>query len=115
MKTIIVHYDNGDRITTGINATVEEIVRLYLDKSIIYENYETGEETMAYARSIEFIDVLPAMKAWGGVYCLRRIYSVSRRFQERYNLINKIRFTAHDYSKFIPEKIDAAYVPGLFD
>lgn len=117
MKTIIVHYDNGDRITTRINATVEEIVRHYLDMPVVYENLETGEETRAYARSIEFLDGVPARKAWGGLYQLRRVYSISQNEMERYNLSSKFRFTAYDYSGFSPiaKKNDAAYISGMFD
>ena len=117
MKTIIVHYDNGDRIATRINATVEEIVNMYLDMPVIYEDFETGKETRAYARAVEFLDGVPARKAWGGIYQLRRVYSVSREMMERCGLYSKIRFTAYDHTGFspIPKRQDAAYITGMFD
>ena len=117
MKTITVHYDNGDRITTRINATVDKIVNIYLDNPIIYDDFETGKETRAYARAVEFLDGVPARKAWGGFYQLRRVYSVSREMMERCDLHSKFRFTAYDFTGFSPihNRQDAAYIAGMFD
>ena len=107
--TIRVHYDNGDSITTRINATVSEIVNYYLDKPMY------GVDLSARARCVEFLD-LPCWRDSSGMFHhLLRIYSISDRYMRRYNLVNRFRYTASVYDRFSPVpryKDDAAYLSG---
>ena len=111
MYNIRVHYDNGDTITTRINADVSEIVNYYLDKPMY------GVDLSARARCVEFLDG-PALRYRPNTTILRRVYSLSDAFMNRHNLYNRFRFTANVYDRFSPVPIyceDAAYISGMFD
>ena len=111
MYTIRVHYDNGDTITTRINADVSEIVNYYLDKPMY------AQDLTARARCIEFEDG-PALRCRPDTTILRRVYSLSDAVMQRCNLYNRFRFTANVYDRFSPvptAREDAAYIPGMFD
>lgn len=54
--TIKALYRNGDYIITKINATPEEIARLYIGAPYIYENYETGENQKTVCYAVEYLD-----------------------------------------------------------
>lgn len=111
MYNIRVHYDNGDSITTRINANVSEIVNYYLDKPM----YE--QDLNARARCVEFLDG-PALRYRSDTTILRRVYSLSDAVMQRCNLYNRFRFTADVYDRFSPVPIDredAAYISGMFD
>lgn len=111
MYNIRVHYDNGDSITTRINANVSEIVNYYLDKPMY------GVDLSARARCVEFLDG-PALRYRSDTTILRRVYSLSDAFMKRHNLHSRYRFTADVYDRFSPvpvDKEDAAYIHGMFD
>lgn len=111
MYNIRVHYDNGDSITTRINADVSEIVNYYLDKPMY------GVDLSARARCIEFLDG-PVLPFRPQETILRRVYSLSDAYMKRHNLYNRFRFTADVYDRFSPVPIDredAAYISGMFD
>ena len=111
MYTIRVHYDNGDTITTRINADVSEIVNYYLDKPMY------AQDLNARARCIEFEDG-PALRCRPDTTILRRVYSLSDAVMQRCNLYNRFRFTADVYNGFGPAptaREDAAYISGMFD
>ena len=110
--TIIVHYDNGDSIETKINATVPEIVDYYLDKKMSF-SYGDGPETMATARSIEFLNE-PMVKPWKGAKIYRqlsRVYSISEKFKKKHDLFYKFRCTYRDWDYWMPRYnvTDCAY------
>lgn len=111
MYTIRVYYDNGDSITTRINADVSEIVSYYLDKPMY------NHDLTARARCIEFLDG-PALRYRPDTTILRRVYSLSDAVMQRCNLYNRFRFTANVYNGFSPVPTgheDAAYILGMFD
>lgn len=111
MYNIRVHYDNGDSITTRINANVSEIVNYYLDKPMY------GVDLSARARCIEFLDG-PVLPFRPQETILRRVYSLSDAVMQRCNLYSRFRFTADVYNGFSPvsaKSEDAAYIPGMFD
>ena len=115
---IIVHYDNGDSIETKINATVPEIVDYYLDKKQSF-SYGDGPETMATARSIEFLNE-PMVRPWKGAKFYRqlsRVYSISEKYAKRHGLCNKFRCTVRCFDDFMPTyfKSDYAYAGQSFN
>ena len=116
--TIIVHYDNGDKIITQINATVPEIVEYYLDKKQAF-SYGDGPETMATARSIEFINEPCRVPFKNEEYRsqLVRVYSISEEYMKRHDLFNKFRCTTKCYDNFMPYywKNDHAYIGQSFN
>lgn len=112
MYNIRVHYDNGDSITTRINANVSEIVNYYLDKPMY------GVDLSARARCVEFLDGPAGRYGRENIRILRRVYSLSDGFMHRHGLWSRIRFTADVYDRFSPvpiEKNDAVYISGMFD
>ena len=112
MYNIRVHYDNGDSITTRINANVSEIVNYYLDKPMY------GVDLSARARCVEFLDGPTGRYGRENIRILRRVYSLSDSFMQRYDLYSRFRFTADVYDRFSPvpiDKIDAVYINGMFD
>lgn len=115
--TIIVHYDNGDSIVTQIRATVPEIVDYYLDKEHSF-SYGDGPETMATARSIEFISEPWRIPFKNSEYRsqLVRVYSISEEYMKRHDLSNKFRCTEKCYDNFMPSywKKDYAYIGQTF-
>ena len=109
--SIRVHYDNGDSITTRINATVSEIINYYLDKPMY------GVDLSARARCVEFLDG-PVLPFSPQETVLRRVYSLSDAYMKRHKLYNRYRFTADVYNGFSPIPTyheDAAYTIGMFD
>lgn len=111
MYNIRVHYDNGDSITTRINANVSEIVNYYLDKPMY------GVDLSARARCIEFLDG-PVLPFRPQETILRRVYSLSDAYMKRHKLYNRFRFAADVYNGFSPiptDHEDAAYTSGMFD
>ena len=117
MYNIRVHFDNGDHIDTRINGDIDTIVNYYLDHSFPFLT-ESGKETTAKARCVEFLDrpvQITSNRSWRRVH---RVYSISEKHMERYGLNNKIRctFFTPNPSMFIPydERHDCAYVPGIF-
>lgn len=93
--TIKVHFDNGDTITTGFSGTVNDAVKHYIDRPF---TFGTGEECdpeyQTIARSIEFLDGSPVQRLSGGRFRrLKRVYSISKAYMERYDLYCKIRQT----------------------
>lgn len=91
MMTLKIHYDNGDAITTCFNGTVDDAVKYYIDKKHVF-NYGEREE-MAIGRAIEFLSGGDFRQRGGRYETLKRIYSISPAYMERYGLINKIRQT----------------------
>ena len=108
MYTIRVHYDNGDSITTRINASVSKIVAYYLDQPMY------GNDLNARGRCVEFMDVRPTLRRNGVVEILRRVYTVSEKYMERCNLCNKFRCTTERPEFYGYSVSDFAYIPGLF-
>lgn len=110
--TIIVHYDNGDSIVTQIGATVPEIVDYYLDKKHSF-SYGDGPETMATARSIEFINEPWRVPFRNSEYRsqLVRVYSISEEYMKRHDLYYKFRCTYRDWDYWMPRYnvTDCAY------
>lgn len=118
MKQILIHYDNGDTIRTRINATVQQIVSMYLDRVTVFNNGD-GPETTATARCIEFLDA-PARKPWKAAkYAqqLARVYSISPEYMKRHDLHSKHRCTVRQFDDFMPtvETSDFAYIPGALE
>lgn len=117
MRTIKVHYDNGDYIVTRINGTIPEIVKWYNlgTPRVVSEDFETGKEYRAAARSIEFLDHNRRRNRQGRIEELKRIYSISEEYKNRYGLISKFRYTLYEYEadNFSPKpryiQHDAAY------
>lgn len=116
--TIIVHYDNGDSIVTQIRATVPEIVDCYLDRKHSF-SYGDGPETMATARSIEFINEPWRVPFENAEYKrqLVRVYSISEGYMKRHDLFNKFRCTVKRWDNFMPIywKEDYAYIGQRFN
>lgn len=118
LHTIIVHYDNGDSIVTQIIATVPEIVDCYLDKKHSF-SYGDGPETMATARSIEFINEPWSVPFENAEYKrqLVRVYSISEEYMRRHDIFNKFRCTVKRCDNFMPFywKEDYAYIGQRFN
>lgn len=121
LRTIKVNYDNGDYIITRINATISEIIKWYNlgTPVVVSEDFETGKEYRATARSIEFLDHNNSRNYWSGKRQeLKRVYSISEKFMKRYDLYHKFRFTVYEYEDDLfspkPRYIthDAAYLDG---
>jgi hypothetical protein len=117
-KVIKVHYDNGNTITTRINATVSDIINLYIDRPTVFED-DKGREQIAMARCVEFLNA-PARKPWAVASYrmqLKRVYSISREYMDRYDLFSKIRVTARLIDDFMPiiETSDFAYITGALE
>lgn len=113
MRTITVHFDNGDSFTTRINASVGTIVNYYLDRQFPFEN-ESGRETMATARCIEFLD--EERVPWGDIkITLKRVYSLSASVMRRRGLYDRFRaeFIAH-YPTGVSMPIDCSYSKYTF-
>ena len=55
MRTIKVCMENGDYFYTRINATPDEIARLYLGRPHVYERYDGTEEKTRFCR-VEYLD-----------------------------------------------------------
>lgn len=120
MRTIKVHYDDGDVLITRIRATIPECVKMYLRGYRVKENYQTGKETYSHGRCIEFLDRNQYNGFDGKVHVVKRVYSLSDAFMRRYDLHSRFRFTENVYSKedwrFAEEfaqreyKHDAAYL-----
>ena len=113
MHTIIVRFDNGDSITTRINAQIPTIVNYYLDRQFPFED-ESGRESMATARCIEFLDEPPI--PWGDIRITpKRVYSLSEYIMRRRGLYDRFRaeFIAH-YPTGVSMPIDCAYSKCTF-
>lgn len=134
MYNIRVHYDNGDSITTRINANVSEIVNYYLDKPMygpatpgkhasgmfsVKAGREAPEQDLsARARCVEFLDGPAGRYGRENTRILRRVYSLSDGFMHRHGLYHRFRFSADVYDRFSPVPVgknDAAYISGMFD
>ena len=112
-KYILVHYDNGDTVETSINASVQDIVNIYLDKKTSF-SYDDGPETIATARCIEFLDA-PLYRPWKGAKFMRepgRVYSVSKKYMKKHGLSSKFRCTFRDWDEWGPwyKTVDCAYI-----
>ena len=113
-RTIKINFDDGDYIITRINATITEIVNYYLDRIRVTENAD-GTENITRARSIEFLDHNRRRNRQGRIEELKRIYSISEEYKNRYGLISKFRYTLYEYEadNFSPKpryiQHDAAY------
>jgi|GEM_PF-4582626 len=113
MRTIIIHFDNGDSITTGINAQIPTIVNYYLDRQFPFED-ESGNETTATARCVEFLDEPPI--SWGDIKITpKRVYSLSESFMRRHGLYERFRaeFVGH-YPTGVSMPINCAYSKCTF-
>ena len=99
VRTIKVHYDDGDSMITRIRATIPECAKMYLDKPMIAEDYETGKEYRKYGRAIEFLDRNMYINDDGDVNVIKRVYSISDKFKEKNVLYNKFRFTESVYKR----------------
>lgn len=53
MRTITVYYENGDKVTTRINGTEEEIKDYYLGR---YFNLGAENDDMQKAVKVEFVN-----------------------------------------------------------
>ena len=56
MKTVIVKFDNGDSITTGINGTDEEIRDYYRIGTVFNLGDGAGGDLMSSVVSVEFLE-----------------------------------------------------------
>ena len=117
MYNIRVHFDNGDHIDTRINGDIDTIVNYYLDHKFPFLS-ESGKETVATARCVEFLD-RPRQDLPSHSYRrIHRVYSLSEKYMKRHELYTKFRcmYTRPNESLFIPfdDKTDCAYVPGMF-
>ena len=123
MRTIKVHYDDGDTIITRIRASIPECVKMYLRGHRVKENYETGEEIHSCGRCVEFLDRNQYTDSHRNVHVVKRVYSVSDAYMRHYDLFNRFRYTENVYSlgnwMFMGElaerncKNDAAYLLEL--
>ena len=117
MYNIRVHFDNNDHIDTRINGDIDTIVNYYLDHKFPFLT-ESGTETMATARCVEFLDSV-SVHMCGKEYRLVRVYTISDSVMKRRDLYSKYRFTVEETRHFVvctmKYKGDAAYVPGMFD
>ena len=87
MRTIRVHYDDGEVIVAKIRATIPKCVSMFL-------NSGSGP---SYARAIEFLDRNQYHDHNGNVHVIKRVYSISDAYMKRYDLFNRYRFTENVY------------------
>lgn len=108
MRTIIVHFDNGNSITTQINATIGTVVSYYLDRQFPFED-ESGHESMSTARCIEFVEE-PRIQLGDIGITLKRVYSLSESYMRRHNLYYRFRveYFAH-YPTGVSMPIECSY------
>ena len=116
MHEIRVHFDNGDHIDTRINGSVDTIVNYYLDHFFPFLT-ESGKETTAKARCVEFLDDL-IVHMCGKDFRLVRIYSLKDSYLKKNELLSKFRVTLEETRHLtvctMKNKEDAAYIPGMF-
>ena len=99
MRTIKIHYDDGNVVITRIRATIPECVKMYLRGYMIAkEDFETGVETHSHGRCVEFLDRNQYADSHGNVHVVKRVYSISDAYMQRYNLFNRYRYTENVYS-----------------
>ena len=117
MYNIRIHFDNGDHIDTRINGDIDKIVNYYLDHPFPFLT-ESGKETTAKARSVEFLDRPTLKTSKGFPRRLHRVYSISERIMKEAQLESKLRctFSTPNPSLFISYDVmhDCAYIPGMF-
>ena len=100
MMTIKVHFDNGDHVITRFNGDMKDAARYYLDTVF---NLGTDRDVLTTARAVEFLEGYPVQHFDGGRYReLRRVYSISPAYMERYDLFYKFRQTWTFYDGFSP-------------
>lgn len=116
MRTIIIHFDNGDSIRTRINGTVQDIVDYYIDKPFTLEN-DRMEEVQATCRAIEFLDPVKVPWTENAYRILKRIHSLSDRYMQRNWILYKIRadYEIHYENTGAIISASCAYTTGMFD